>query len=60
LEASSDINPESMKKLREEAAALTSLPIEEIPEDLDKIKNIIANFESRKIGEATQKINEME
>ena len=59
LETSSDISPESLKKLREEAAALAGLPIEKIPDDLDEIRKIIANFETKKMDEATQKVEEM-
>lgn len=53
-------NPEGLAQLRQQLAALKNINIDEIPTDLEEIKQVIDNLNSEELKKITQHLKEIE
>lgn len=53
-------NPEGLTQLRQQLAALKNINIDEIPTDLEEIKQVIDNLNSEELKKITQHLKEIE
>lgn len=53
-------NPEGLAQLRQQLAALKNIDIDEIPTDLEEIKQVIDNLNSEELKKITQHLKEIE
>ena len=53
-------NPEGLAQLRQQLAALKNINIDEIPTDLEEIKQVIDNLNSEELKKITQRLKEID
>lgn len=53
-------NPEGLTQLRQQLAALKNINIDEIPTDLEEIKQVIDNLNSEELKKITQRLKEID
>lgn len=53
-------NPEGLAQLRQQLAALKNINIDEIPTDLEEIKQVIDNLNSEELKKITQRLEEID